>query len=142
LNNLFCMLPNQAQAPIEIPEEDVPQDQLWNALDRGTQLEKIREILKSHERIGERILELRREEGMRLPGGFQVERLVEILEENYGGEKLLDIEIDMMQKGILSPYYNETKTFFFTSVVKELQKRYYARNGRGRLLENYLILKR
>lgn len=113
MNNLFCMLPNQAQAPIEIPEEDVPQDQLWNALDRGTQLEKIREILKSHERIGERILELRREEGMRLPGGFQVERLVEILEENYGGEKLLDIEIDMMQKGILSPYYNETKTFFF-----------------------------
>lgn len=61
-NHLFCMLP---QEPLEIPEGDVTQNHLWNELDRKNQLATSREILKSHERIGENIRELRREEGMR-----------------------------------------------------------------------------
>ncbi|GAU19203.1 hypothetical protein TSUD_198860 [Trifolium subterraneum] len=37
---------------------------------------------------------------MRLPGGFQTERLVEMLEEGYGGEQMLEIERDIMQHGV------------------------------------------
>ena len=37
---------------------------------------------------------------MRLPGGFQTERLVEMLEERYGGEQMLEIERDIMQHGV------------------------------------------
>lgn len=110
-SNLFCMLPHE-RAPLEIPEGDVTQDQLWNELDRRSQLATSREILKSHERIGEHIRELRRQEGMRLPGGFQTERLVEMLEERYGGEQMLEIERDIMQHGVFSRFYNETKTYF------------------------------
>lgn len=49
---------------------------------------------------------------MRIPGGFQTERLVEMLEEQYGGGKLLDIQEDMEQNRLKSAFYAERKTFF------------------------------
>lgn len=93
-------------------KEDVPQDVLWNAISRQEQLAKISEIIYAHERIGELIQDFRRQEGMRLPGGFQMERLVEMLEERYGGEQLLEIEKDLRQHGIFSNFYKESKTYF------------------------------
>ncbi|MCI81401.1 hypothetical protein A2U01_0102674, partial [Trifolium medium] len=41
----------------------------------------------------------------RLPGGFQTERLVEMLEEGYGGEQMLEIERDIMQHGVFRPIW-------------------------------------
>ncbi|KAM7460124.1 hypothetical protein LguiA_035860 [Lonicera macranthoides] len=49
---------------------------------------------------------------MRIPGGFQLERLAEIYEEKYGGHKLVFIETDMLKNGTKSAYYQESQTFF------------------------------
>ncbi|KAK9081114.1 hypothetical protein Scep_030969 [Stephania cephalantha] len=61
-----------------------------------------REIQKAHKAIGEHILELRRQEGMQLPGGFKTERLVEMLEEKYGAQEMIPIERDMRENGAKS----------------------------------------
>ena len=73
---------------------------------------RVRRYFNAHENIGKLIQELRSEERMRIPGGFQLERLGEMFEEKYGGEKLLDIEQEMRQNRRGSSYYQESKTFF------------------------------
>ena len=100
--------------PLEIPIPeggDVNQDQFWSDLDKN-QLAKLKKVLKAHERIASHIEELRLEEKMRLPGGFQTERIVDMLEETYGPDALIEIEKEIRRKGLNSLFYRETKTIF------------------------------
>jgi ribosomal protein S19 len=98
--------------PLEIPEGDVSQERIWDELARREQLSTIEKVIKAHERIAEHIRDLRKQEGMRLPGGFQAERLVEILEERYGGTAMIEIERDLRLRGLSSPFYRESKVIF------------------------------
>ncbi|KAC9261816.1 hypothetical protein E3N88_44228 [Mikania micrantha] len=55
---------------------------------RNLLLNQYRQILDAHEGIARRIIELRAQEGLSRCGGFQAERLSEIFEEKYGGERM------------------------------------------------------
>lgn len=105
----FCM---DSGDPLEIPAGAVTLEELFLEVEKQQQLAEIKAILVSHEKIGENVLELRRQEGMRIPGGFQTERLVEMLEERYGGIKMKEIEQDIRERGLHSQFYKETKSFF------------------------------
>ncbi|GFP91539.1 hypothetical protein PHJA_001297900 [Phtheirospermum japonicum] len=98
--------------PLEIPPAIISQEDIFNELDHSRLLAKTKRILQAHEAIGQQILELRRQEGIRIPAGFQTERLSEMLEEEYGGEEMIKISDDMRQKGVHSHFYKATKTFF------------------------------
>lgn len=112
---LFMLTKNVAlcmEAPLEIQESNISQDAIWNELARREYLNAVQQNLRAHEAIGNHIIELRRQEGMRLPGGFQTERIVEMLEDRYGGEQMIAIERDIQLNGIRSRFYTETKTFY------------------------------
>ena len=79
---------------------------------QSERVEQFRRILDAHQNIGELIRELRHEERMRIPGGFQLERLSEMFEEKYGGEALIHIYENMLNNRKDSSYYQESKTFF------------------------------
>lgn len=49
---------------------------------------------------------------MRIPGGFQAEHIVEILEEEYGSDKLPEILREMKENRLHSVFYQITKTYF------------------------------
>lgn len=49
---------------------------------------------------------------MRIPLGFLLERLTEMLEDKYGAEAMISIESDIRSKGRNSLFYKETKTYY------------------------------
>ncbi len=75
-------------------------------------VEEMGRILQAHENIAQLIREFRQEEQMRIPGGFQLEHLVEILEERHGGNKMVSIEQEMRQNRRESFFYQESKADF------------------------------
>ncbi|EEF27435.1 conserved hypothetical protein [Ricinus communis] len=89
-------------------------------------LEDFANLLESHERISERIKDLFRDLHTRVPGGFQAERLTEILEERHGGEKMNEILQSLQTEGLHSPYFREVQTDFWNfrhSGVTEMRLR-------------------
>ena len=75
-------------------------------------LESFAKLLETHERISERIKDLFRDLHTRVPGGFQAERLTEMLEERHGGEKMSEILQSLQTEGDHSPYFREVQTDF------------------------------
>ncbi|GER38151.1 tetratricopeptide repeat protein [Striga asiatica] len=98
--------------PLELPASSISQDDLWDSLEqkRKDQLSLFSEIEKAPMSIGKDILELRRQERMRLPGGLQADHLVDMLADSHGPERLVDIARDIREKGLSSEFDTETKT--------------------------------
>ena len=58
------------------------------------------------------IQEIHRELHTRVPGGFQAERLTEMLEERHGGERMGEILQSLQTERRHSPYCREVQTDF------------------------------
>lgn len=50
--------------------------------------------------------------GPSIPGGFQAERLTELLENEHGGEKMGEILRSLQTEGRESPYFREVQVYF------------------------------
>ncbi|GAA0178503.1 hypothetical protein LIER_29846 [Lithospermum erythrorhizon] len=59
--------------------------------------------------MGDVIQSIHKELGIRVPGGYQAERLVETLEERHGGEKMNEILRSLTEERHQSPYFREIK---------------------------------
>ena len=74
--------------------------------------EEVRQLITNHENIADRLQELFRELRTHVPGGFQAERLAEMLEEEHGGEKMGEILRSLQAEGHQSPYFRDVQTYF------------------------------
>ncbi|KAL6954295.1 hypothetical protein U1Q18_043944 [Sarracenia purpurea var. burkii] len=71
-----------------------------------------RQLLSNHQRIQSSLLQLFRELRTHVPGGFQAERLTEMLEEEHGGDKMGEILMSLQTEGRQSPYFKEAHRDF------------------------------
>ncbi len=76
-------------------ESDPPVDQ--------APLEAFRQLIENQRLIAEKIQELLRDLGTKVPGGYQAERLSEMLEERHGGQGLYDISHSLQTEVYLIP---------------------------------------
>lgn len=74
--------------------------------------DEVRQLLTNHANIADCLQSLFRELHTHVPGGFQAERLAEMLEENHGGEKMGEIFSSLQTEGRQSPYFREVQTYF------------------------------
>ena len=100
----------QGAAPL--PPEEISLEEFWKVVDAENQRAAVLKSLEISPKIEELICELRREERMRIPGGFQAERIVEFLAEEYGSDKLPEILQEMKENRRSSFFYNFTKSYF------------------------------
>lgn len=75
-------------------------------------LNSFSELLTAHRRIADRIQDLRRELHTRVPGGFQAERLTEMLEDRHGADKMTEILHSLETEGRRSHYFQEVLSHF------------------------------
>lgn len=66
-------------------------------------LEAFRQLIENQRLIAEKIKELLRDLGTKVPGGYQAERLSEMLEERHGGQGLYDISHSLQTEVYLIP---------------------------------------
>lgn len=76
-------------------ESDPPVDQ--------APLEAFRQLIENQRLIAEKIQELLRDLGTKVPGGYQAERLSEMLEKRHGGQGLYDISHSLQTEVYLIP---------------------------------------
>ena len=69
-------------------------------------------LLDNHQKVAAIIQDIHREISARVPGGFQSERLSEILEERHGGAKMREILESLATDRRDSPYFREVQTDF------------------------------
>lgn len=63
-------------------------------------------------KVADLICELRKEDGLRLPAPNRAQRIVELLEDEYGVEKAPPILTDLQANGRSSPFYRDSLTFY------------------------------
>jgi len=99
-------------APEQRPPEQPPAQPLeLEQLQRPT-LEEFRQLLENHRRISDAIPKIFQDLHMRVPAGFQSERLTEMLEERHGGRSLGGILRSLQEEGHNSPLFREVQTDF------------------------------
>ena len=74
-------------------------------------LESYEKLLKSHAAVADLVQEIHRDLHTHVPGGFQAERLAEILEERHGPEKMAQIQQSLESQRQHSPYFREVQAF-------------------------------
>lgn len=126
--NPAAPLPEAPVAPEPIPpleiEEAVNQDALWEQVDLPhapggqpplpAQAPLGNQITELEERVGDAILELRREEQiqMRPIAPRRLSRVIEMLEEEYGMENLPEMLADIEANRYNSIYYMQSKNYY------------------------------
>ena len=81
-------------------------DYCWFSLGNATHLaplEAFRQLIENQRLIAEKRKELLRDLGTKVPGGYQAERLSEMLEERHGGQGFYDISHSLQTEVYLIP---------------------------------------
>lgn len=67
-------------------------------------------VLENHAAVADLVQKIHSDLHTRVPGGFQAERLAELLEARHGPEKMGDIRHSLQTEGSQSPYFREAQT--------------------------------
>lgn len=97
-----------ATAPSHFPEE-IAED--LDLLSKIGELEG-HWVTNQENALGDLILEFLKEEHMRAPAPNRLQRIVEMLEERHGVEKLPEMLSDLKENRLQSRFYKETKSFY------------------------------
>ncbi|CAA0810850.1 Unknown protein [Striga hermonthica] len=84
-------------------------------------LESVKQLLADHAYIADRIQDLCRALRTNVPGGFQAERLTEILEERHGGETMSLIR-QSLETQALYTFFREVQTDFDDFLLLRLER--------------------
>ena len=72
----------------------------------------MRRLTSLENQVADLIIDLRKSEHMRAPSPKKIQRIVEVLEEEYGLEKLRTIKKDNQRYGRKSLFYRDSKECF------------------------------
>ncbi|TMW81077.1 hypothetical protein EJD97_012162 (mitochondrion) [Solanum chilense] len=99
-------------APPQPQQPPVHQPPIQEHTGEHMSLENWERLLQNHKEVAAVIQEIHRELHTRVPGGFQAERLTEMLEERHGGERMGEILQSLQTERRHSPYFREVQTDF------------------------------
>ena len=77
-------------------------------------LQTYKRILQDHDAVADLVQQIHRDLHTTVPGGFQAERLSEMLQELHGTEKMTEIRQSLETQGAQSPYFREVQVLFRT----------------------------
>ncbi|KAH0776217.1 hypothetical protein KY290_007628 [Solanum tuberosum] len=120
--------PNESWKPQQPPVHQPP---IQEHTGEHMSLENWERLLQNHKEVAAVIQEIHRELHTSVPGGFQAERLTEMLEERHGGKGWGKSSRVSKLRDAIAPTFGKSKRISETYGVLEVRRCNCERNGRG-----------